>query len=221
MKIGIIGGGAIGMLFACHLAENHQVTLYCRTLEQANCINEHGILLNRSGNAYTCKVQAELSETLKPEDLFIITVKQYHLQDIVPVFVKIPADTPVLFLQNGVGHLPLIEQLPHRNVFLGVVEHGALRQDIHEVVHTGIGITRIAVFKSGGMTPEQIYKELHTETFPFSVEKDYTAMLTGKLIVNAVINPLTAILKVKNGELVTNEDYLQMFNMVFEEVTNI
>jgi len=40
MRIGIIGGGAIGLLFACYLSKSNQVTLYCRTNEQVRLISQ-------------------------------------------------------------------------------------------------------------------------------------------------------------------------------------
>jgi len=46
-------------------------------------------------------------------------------------------------------------------------------------------------------------------------------MLTRKFIVNCVINPLTAILKVPNGELLTNQHYFQLFNTLFNEISVI
>lgn len=39
-----------------------------------------------------------------------------------------------------------------------------------------------------------------------------------KLVVNVCINPLTALLQVKNGELITNPFFYQMMEQVFKEV---
>ena len=45
MKIGIIGAGSIGLLFASYLSSAFSVTLYTRTSEQAKEINDHGLHL--------------------------------------------------------------------------------------------------------------------------------------------------------------------------------
>ena len=43
-------------------------------------------------------------------------------------------------------------------------------------------------------------------------------MLLKKLVVNAVINPLTAVLGVENGELIENKYYFELVKMIFTEI---
>lgn len=54
-------------------------------------------------------------------------------------------------------------------------------------------------------------------SFPFEWHADYEAMLLGKLAANTVINPLTAILRVRNGELVSNPHYTKLAKTVYQE----
>ncbi|KON68389.1 hypothetical protein AKG34_05910 [Peribacillus butanolivorans] len=219
MRIGIIGGGAIGLLFASRLSGNHSVTLYTRTTEQASIINRDGLCFIENGESrlLTGIVSKAMEEGTSSEDLIIITVKQYHLSQILPVIERI--QVPLLFLQNGYGHISYLKQLQSPVIYVGVVEHGALKHDQNTVEHTGLGITRVASFK-GSLDQLSLLDE-KINRFPFSKSENYHSMLIDKLVVNAVINPLTAILSVENGKLISNPFYYQLFQALFEEISAI
>ena len=61
----------------------------------------------------------------------------------------------------------------------------------------------------------------HAPDFPVYDENDWYRLLTGKLIINVCINPLTALLRVKNGELLRNDAYKKYMRNVFEEAETI
>ena len=218
MKIAIIGGGAIGLLFANYLSQSHSVTVYTRTEEQAARLNHEGLNFVRNGEVQTKTITAKkLAENVKGAQLVIVTVKQYQLSDIYSSIQY--CQQPLLFLQNGYGHIEFLNKLASPSLFVGVVEHGALKHDSHTVEHTGVGKTKLAVFR--GNESELPFRHESIEFFPFEVYEDYHSMLLEKLIVNAVINPLTAILGVPNGELVTNAAYAKLMDTYFQELASI
>lgn len=218
MRVGIIGGGAVGLLFAQYLSEKHVVTVYTRTEEQAEMINLKGLNFIFEGEVQSKKMTAiKLAENVANEELLIVTVKQYQLEgiyDSIKNFLK-----PILFLQNGYGHIELLKMLHSPSLFVGVVEHGALKHNPNTIEHTGLGKTKLAVFR--GKLQDLRIKDDEIKFFPFETYDDYHSMLLEKLIVNAVINPLTAILGVPNGELVNNSSYVQVMEMYFEELATI
>ena len=55
-------------------------------------------------------------------------------------------DKSILFLQNGMGHLKYLDKLKGE-VYVGTVEHGAIRLKANTVLHTGIGSTNISSFR--------------------------------------------------------------------------
>src|SRR5690625_3069070 len=98
MNIGVIGGGAVGLLIASYLASSHQVTVYVRRKEQMEKINEEGLFLHAKNLLH---VKANIADTIDKEDLILICVKQYHLNDLLPNLRSIDENTPLIFLQNG------------------------------------------------------------------------------------------------------------------------
>lgn len=221
MRIGIIGPGSIGLLFACYLNKRNQVTVYCRTKDQVEHINQYGVILKHKGTEEKITVKAEISNLIADEELVIIAVKQYHLAGIETIIHEIPAQTPLMFIQNGIGHLEYIEKLPHKTIYLGIVEHGAYKEGDNRIHHTGEGQTKVALFRGTHQFSQTMLNQLQSDQFPVLFVENYRDMLVEKLVVNAVINPLTAILKVRNGELITNQYYLHLVNLVFNEVADI
>lgn len=119
MRIGIIGGGAIGLLFASHLSEKHNVTLYTHTADQASIIQRDGIRLIADGESrlLTGIISKGLDEGISDVDLLIVAVKQYHLPQILPRIKDI--QVTLLFLQNGYGHISYLKQLQSPTIYVG------------------------------------------------------------------------------------------------------
>jgi 2-dehydropantoate 2-reductase len=222
MRVGIIGAGSIGLLFAAYISKVLEVTIYTRTPEQAAEINKNGIVLNARGEQTVSLVKAlSFSDWTGGEDLTIITVKQYQLQTIIEKINQLPLiPNNLLFLQNGMAHLKQLKTIPFTNTFVGSVEHGALKENSFTVSHNGEGTTNVAVFTGEASFLEE-FLYLAPLDFPLAMKEDYYKMLLNKLIVNAVINPLTAILQVKNGELIKNKHYFHVLKNLFSEIAPI
>lgn len=218
MKIGIIGAGAVGLLYGGWLGKFHEVTMFPRTKEQARLLNEKGITVKGGMSPFTVSVKAqETPVSPGTQELVIVTVKQYDLSGAAAILKKMDTAIPVLFLQNGMGHLPLLEELPQERILVGTVEHGAARIDAVTVAQNGRGKTNLAFFR-GNWEGIAALLETAPDVFPFRLLPDYEIMLLRKCFANAMINPLTAVLKVKNGLLLTNPHYANVFRAVFEEL---
>lgn len=216
MNIGIVGGGSIGLLFSYYLSKENSITLYVRNEKQLKIIERDGLILHKQNNKYKTTVDVKhVSEWKNSEqDLSLICLKQYDLPNLLENGVP---KHPLLFVQNGMGHLKWLNQLANEVILVGTIEHGALKLNDNNVFHTGEGLTRIAYFK--GKNELLIASLINgNNQFPFSFEKDFREMLLKKLVANALINPLTAILKVNNGGLIENPHYFQIFKEIFNEI---
>ena len=88
---------------------------------------------------------------------------------------------------------------------------GAKRAALAEVIHTGRGITKIGrAFPDGdGKTDNQdhagilgvLCPVLEQAGFTVELPDDIRGAVWDKLLINAVINPLTALLRIPNGRL--------------------
>ena len=185
MKVGIIGAGSIGLLFAAYISRVFEVTIYTRTTEQTSEINKAGIVLKKKEEQTKSSVRAmPISEWKGVEDLTIIAVKQYQLYPIIEKIKQLPViPNNLLFLQNGMGHLKQLETIPLTNIYVGSVEHGALKENLNTVTHNGEAKTNIAVFKGDSKLLSEFVFSAPLE-FPLVLKADYYKMLENKLIVN-------------------------------------
>ncbi|VEF48503.1 2-dehydropantoate 2-reductase [Bacillus freudenreichii] len=222
MRVGIIGGGSLGLLFGAYLGKSHEITIFTRREEQAQELNEKGIRLQFQGpEDRVIKVKAEpIGNGMSDLDIIFIAVKQYDLPNLKPFLLTIPADIPLCFIQNGMGHLEMLNSLPHTSILTATVEHGAKRGNDWTVSHNGIGQTNVAVYK-GSLHLEDEFPQALDPAFPICFHKDYQSILMNKLIANALINPLTVIFCVKNGRLVENPYYYEILKLMFEEIYTV
>ncbi|UOQ93074.1 2-dehydropantoate 2-reductase [Halobacillus shinanisalinarum] len=198
MNVGIIGGGAIGLLIAAHLYEEHEVSLYVRREEQRDKLVGNGICCSSLPN--NAKPATHLFAEQKEEhDLVIITVKQHHISTIID---NLKSEAPLLFLQNGMNHLDRLPCIPNP-CLVGVVEHGAIKDNDSTVRHKGRGRIQLAAHH-GIHSISNWAERLSTDKFPFLSKDDYYTMLAKKLVTNTVINPLTALFQVKNIMVIEN-----------------
>lgn len=221
MKIGVVGPGAIGLLFTFYLKKHGaNVTLYTKDQGQATILRETGVTCVRNGEIETVFPNVLPLECMRKErdDYIFIAVKQYHLEYVLPY---IETGTRLVFLQNGMAHLHLLENMKEASIAVGIVEHGAKKECAGVVEHMGIGVTKFGIVTGELVSFEPILDCFFTGDFPALLERDWKEMMLKKLVVNACINPLTALLRVPNGELVTNASYNMMMKQVFHEVISV
>ncbi|MFP7296026.1 2-dehydropantoate 2-reductase [Neobacillus niacini] len=222
-NIGIVGAGSIGLLFASYLSKAFTVTLYTRTSEQAEIINQKGIILQKEGKELRVSLKAiPISMWTGAEELTIIAVKQYQLQSIVEHLANTDScPKNLLFLQNGMRHLTILEHLNADTILVGSVEHGASKVNSYTVRHNGEGAVNAALYKGELELLIKLAEKCTSIDFPITIKDDYYQMMVAKLIANAVINPLTAILQVNNGELIANTFYFSAVKKLFLEISTI
>lgn len=227
-RIAVVGPGAMGCLFAARLArgEENEVWLLDRTPREARLLDRRGIRISGLSRmtlpADRTRVVAD-ARRIGVCDVVLVMVKSY---DTGAAAAKARAcvgpGTLVVTLQNGFGNVEAIRgALPRRfsrNVAGGTTAHGATLVGPGWVRHAGRGETMI-----GFDTAEQERKvrafaqRLTAAGIETGVRKGIEALIWAKVVLNSGINPLAAILRVPNGELVRNAWARKMMCAVVEE----
>ncbi|MBB6695426.1 2-dehydropantoate 2-reductase [Cohnella xylanilytica] len=166
----------------------------------------------------------------------LLAVKQTALTDeLLEALSRIlaPGSALVCFC-NGVGHVErLAEALPGIGLAAAVTTEGALRTDGRTVVHTGKGVTwlgpaprfdAIPVRDAAMPSPDamrDIENRLQQAGFTVSLSNNMAERMLRKLLINAVVNPLTALLRVRNGELAATPERLALMRELHGETADI
>lgn len=110
----------------------------------------------------------------------------------------LPPDGVALSLQNGLGNREkLAEALGEERVALGVTTAGATLVGPGVVQPGGAGTISLGTHPRTA----SLHEALREAGFNVAVVADVEGLLWGKLVVNAAINPITALLRIPNGQL--------------------
>jgi len=215
MKIGIVGPGAIGCLFSARLLEGgKEVVLIDYKQDRAHLLNERGIILERGGvesvHKVSCSAEPSSAAGL---DGIIFTVKAYQTRNAAERLREtLDAGAWVLTLQNGMGNIEtLLEIFGAGRVLAGTTSEGATMKGPGSVRHAGNGETSLGELT--GETSERVESIagiFNGAGITARVSSNVTSLLWKKLLVNVGINPVTALLRIKNGELLERESALEV-----------
>lgn len=222
MEVAIIGAGAVGQLTASFLAESGMsVTLVARRQGQVDELNAKYLTrVNVDGTKTVQKIASTMKlEGLPQQDLIVVAVKYGQLQELYEQLSSLPSTVSLLFMQNGLAHFDEVLRLPQKNIAFCSVSFGAQMIDQSTVQHRGIGACKIAL-ERGNYDAFNNLLQLRNSFFPVELVANAEQMLFEKAVFNCLINPLTAILQVKNGELVTNKQAFLLMQTIYQELTD-
>lgn len=215
-RIVVVGPGALGCLFAGLLAQaGHDVGLLGRRREQAEALTRDGISVERDGEVRRASVRADTDPArLAPADLAIVLVKATDTVEAARSVPTLLGDEGVaLSLQNGLGNVEaLVEVLGAGRVLGGVTSQGATLLGTGRIRHAGFGNTTLAE-AAGGLTERArtIASLLSAAGFETRAAEEIAPLVWGKLIANAAINPLGALLNCFNGETASRPSAEKLF----------
>ncbi|MCE2595887.1 2-dehydropantoate 2-reductase [Motilimonas cestriensis] len=195
----ILGAGAIGSLFASHLAQQNQRITLLTKMQQ---LGQSLALTKQDGTTYTYSLNA-FTQVQDDTQVLLVCLKAFQvLPAITALTDSLPRTTSLVLMHNGMGTLePLTKLLPEQTIFSATTTHGALLTAPFSVTHTGAGSTIIGGNEKDKALGQAITAQLNDALPNASWSDDITHKLWLKLAINCAINPLTAIHQVKNGAL--------------------
>lgn len=215
MRIEIIGAGSVGLLIASYLIEQQaDVTL----VKRKQYPKKQSISRTNIDGYITSDLHVSIaSHPSSAADLIIVAVKYGQLQDVYPTLADISVDIPILFVQNGLAHFEEVLQLPQQHIAFSSIQFGAQKIEEFHVAHKGIGVMKVAVAR-GDLALFTVLRKFSSRDFPIDFEQDAELMLLEKALLNCFINPLTAILQLKNGQLITQNNAFQLLKNLYNEI---
>jgi 2-dehydropantoate 2-reductase len=223
VKIAIVGVGAMGSLFAYLLYQaGHSPWLLDRYQTRVDTIKKDGLRVE----GVTGTHHIDISKiTLKPGeigivDLLIIFVKTYDTGEAIRGAVSLIGDkTLVLTLQNGLNNLERITEITGKSRAIGgTTAHGATQLSRGHIRHAGIGETVIGSLKGEEIKEISKIKDLlNSSGIKTTITDDVEGTIWSKLVINAGINPLTALTRLKNGEIIEHSELLDVQLRIVEE----
>lgn len=200
-KIFILGAGAIGSVYGALLSKRNDVTLVGNK-KHVETVNSKGLTITGDINeTFHPRAETEIRE-IPEKTLIILTTKAYDSAAAVRGIKRLlREDTAVLVLQNGLGNEDVVRQVLGANtkVLRGITTMAA------EFFEAG----KIRFWNGETTVEKSEHSETIAKTFnqcglKTKISDDIKRDVWNKLVVNCVINPLTAILKVRNNQIITD-----------------
>lgn len=217
-RITILGGGAMGTYVAYLTADAHDVTIVDPSPELVAHVDAHGIVLDdlpaRKVHA-TCNPGRAFNAQL----LFVFVRAGDTLAAMRPFGGNLNPATPVVSLQNGFGNEEAIKAAlgPHVPLVLGITDRACRTEGLGRTRRFGGGTTILGAAGASPTTAMAVRALLDACGMPARIAVDIRPHLWGKLIANAAISSVAALLDAPNGIVVSDPDASALARAVVEE----
>lgn len=224
MNVLIMGSGGVGGFIGSRLLQTgHHVTFVARG-PHLQAIRDHGLcMVSETGTRHVLNVNAVENPADAPAkpDLIIFAVKCYDTEPAAQLLRPALSDqTAVLTLQNGIDSVPTLTSILGAEHIIGgatwltahILEPGVIEYQDAEV--------RAAIGEpAGGITDrvQTIAQALRAAGFEIEVSDHIDHVLWNKLVLLAVLGPVTAACQLPLGPILATQGMLHLFRTMFEE----
>lgn len=213
MKYAIIGAGVNGLLPAYLLKKaGHEVQVVTQLEEQALVLNEQGII--HDGNRQQIDAYTNL-EHIDPDAFIVVTVTYEVLQPILRLLkIRCPSNK-VVFLQQGMLFFEKAQILAHRHIAAAILTTDSIKLSANEISFYKTPQLTIGLVKGDA---DKFYPLLETAAWQSEWVDDMEQALFEHTLLGSLIDPLTTLMKIHNGELITNPHAYELFRNLYNEL---
>ncbi|KAL8705920.1 MAG: hypothetical protein Q9201_000975 [Fulgogasparrea decipioides] len=167
----------------------------------------------------------------------IVSVKAFNTVDgLRRVAHRLTSESSILFIQNGMGIIEEVNEqvfpdpVQRPQYMLGVISHGIYQTKPFHLVHAGHGTTALAIlprntaevkphFESSALYLLRTMTRTPVLAAVGFAPTDLMQLQIEKLAVNAIINPLTALLECLNGDLLHRPSISRIIRLLLAEIS--
>jgi 2-dehydropantoate 2-reductase len=221
MRIVVFGAGSMGSLVGGLLTRRHDVTLIGRQ-PHVQTIEESGLVISGLVEAVMVPHAREDVSGLPPPDIVLITVKSYDTKDALEAIRPLVSkETLVVSLQNGLKNAELTSDAYPGKAVIGVTALGAAKSGAGRVFYAGEGDTYFGALDGDAGIAQRVVDIFNSVGLDSYLIDDIMKEVWSKVVINSAINPLTAIIRCKNGRILKDDNLWKVAAMTCLEGVNI
>ena len=210
MRIVVFGAGSLGSLLGALLDSAHDVVLVGRD-PHVSAVRDDGLRVT-GVDPFDASPAATTDGTGLDADLAVVTVKAYDTAAAARDLATGDVGAAVS-LQNGLGNEETLAAGLECPVVAGTTTHGAMLSEPGVVEWTGRGAVAVGNWRvdgAGDHTPQvddaddpasRVAAAFRAASIDVTADPDIRHRLWTKLAVNAAINPVTALARIRNGRV--------------------
>lgn len=225
MKIAIIGAGAMGSLFASHLADaGAEIWAFDVWREHVDAMRRNGLTVHRANASRSIRLHA----TVEPVEAGVCEVAMVFVkfgqtaQAVQAARPMIGSATTIVTLQNGIGNIELIlNTYPDNPLAFGLTTLTCelMRPGHIEASYKGKGETYLWPRRDKpNAATEALVALLNKGGINASLEPEIELKIWRKLVVNCCLNTLCAITNQNVGQAVTAPEVWPLLDGVADEI---